>query len=70
VAAVSRRSRPLPCLVFGSAEGAAASIGVGRFFFYEYVLPGLRVVHLGRKTIIPLKEVERWFDENAVDPLG
>jgi hypothetical protein len=55
---------------FRLGGGSAASIGVGRSFFYEHVLPELRVVHLGRKTIIPVKELERWLDKNAVDLLG
>jgi hypothetical protein len=59
-----------PRLAFGSPGEAAASIGVSRSFFYEEILPELRVVRRGRKTIIPHKELERWFDRNAARILG
>jgi excisionase family DNA binding protein len=60
----------VPWLAFGSADEAAASIGVGRTFFYEQVLPELRVVRRGRKRLIPVKELERWLDRNAATVLG
>ena len=44
---------------------AAAAIGVGRSFFYEHVLPDLRVIRLGRKRLIPVRELEHWTDRNA-----
>jgi excisionase family DNA binding protein len=67
----SRQPRAsLPRLAFGSPEEAAASIGVGRTFFYEEIMPELRVVRRGRKRIIPFAELERWLDRNASAVLG
>jgi excisionase family DNA binding protein len=48
---------------------AAAAIGVGRSFFYEHVMPDLRVIRLGRKRLIPLRELEDWTDRNAARTL-
>jgi hypothetical protein len=30
----------------------------------------LRVVRLGRRRLVPVKELVRWLDENASRPLG
>ena len=50
-------------------DEAAAAIGVGRSFFYENVLPDLRVVRIGRKRLIPVRELEHWTDRNAARTL-
>ena len=44
---------------------AAAAIGVGRSFFYEQVMPELRVIRLGRKRLIPVRELEGWIERSA-----
>jgi excisionase family DNA binding protein len=44
---------------------AAAALGVGRTYFYAHVMPELRVIRLGRKTLIPVRELERWTDRAA-----
>jgi excisionase family DNA binding protein len=46
-------------------EEAAASIGCSRSFFYEHVLPDLRVVRVGRRRIIPRESIEQWLREEA-----
>jgi len=46
-------------------EEAAEAIGVGRSFFFAEVLHELRIVRRGRLRLIPVKDLERWFDENA-----
>jgi hypothetical protein len=46
-------------------DEAADAIGVSRSWFFEVVLPELRVVRRGRVRLIPMKELERWVDENA-----
>ncbi len=52
-------------------EEAAAAFGVSRTFFDERIAPELRFVRLasgtGQRTLrlYPLKEHERWADENA-----
>jgi excisionase family DNA binding protein len=46
-------------------DEAATSIGVGRSFFYEHILPDLRVIRLGRKRLIPMRELEAWTERAA-----
>ncbi len=50
-------------------EQAADSIGVGRTFFFEQVLPELRVVRRGRLRLIPVSELGRWLERNAARAL-
>lgn len=59
------RAREVPRLAFSKDE-AAASLGVSVDFLEEHVLPSLRVVYAGRRRLIPLRELERWLDEQAV----
>jgi excisionase family DNA binding protein len=49
---------------------AAQAIGVSRRYFYDHVLPELRVVRRGRKRIVPTNELERWLTENAHQVFG
>lgn len=62
VAAASPRMVPRLTL---SPEEAAQALGVSRRFFYDHVLPELRVVRRGRKVLIPLRELERWAEQSA-----
>jgi excisionase family DNA binding protein len=55
---------PTPRLALTPNE-AAASIGVGRSFFYEHILPDLRVIRIGRKRLIPVRELENWTERQA-----
>lgn len=48
-----------------SATAAARLLGVSRPFFYEHVLPELRVVRVGRRVLIPDVELDRWLDRHA-----
>jgi excisionase family DNA binding protein len=48
---------------------AAAAIGVGRTTFYEQVLPDLRVIRIGRKRLIPIRELEKWTERRAARTL-
>jgi excisionase family DNA binding protein len=43
---------------------AAYCVGVGRSFFYSQILPELRVVRRGRKTLVPIAELDRWLSRN------
>lgn len=49
---------------------AAEALGVSRDFFDQHILPELRVVRRGRRRLIPMRELERWLDEQAVRPLA
>lgn len=54
----------VPRLAF-TPEEAGEAIGVSRRFFYEHVLPQLRVTRVGRKRIISRRELDRWLEESA-----
>jgi hypothetical protein len=67
-------SRPdLPRFALTKAE-AAHALGVSVDHLERHVLPDLRVVRSGngqrRLVLIPVRELERWLDENAAYPLG
>lgn len=61
---MAARSRSVPRLAL-TPEEAAESIGAGRSFFYEHVLPELRIVRVGRKRLVPVVELERYLDREA-----
>jgi excisionase family DNA binding protein len=44
---------------------AAEVLGVSRDFFDEHVKHELRVIRRGRLVLVPVRELERWCDENA-----
>lgn len=48
-----------------SIDEAATALGVSRDFFDEHIRHELRVVRLGRRLLIPMKELERWLDTEA-----
>lgn len=48
-----------------SPAEAADVLGVSRDFFDEHVKGELRVVRRGRLVLVPVRELERWVDENA-----
>ena len=48
-----------------SVEQAAKTIGLARSTFYQSVLPHLRVVRVGRRVLIPRRELERWLEREA-----
>ena len=47
-------------------DEAADAIGIGRTMFYEEVLPQLRCVYLGRVRLVPVSELEKWLERQAV----
>lgn len=54
-----------PRLALRPAEAAEAT-GLGRSAFYANVLPELRVVYVGRARLIPVSELERWLEREAI----
>jgi hypothetical protein len=58
-------ARPTPRLALRPDE-AAEAIGLGRSAFYANVLPELRVVYVGRARLIPVRELERWLEKEAI----
>jgi hypothetical protein len=63
------RARSVPRLALTPVE-AAESIGVGRTFFDEQVMPELRVVRRGSKVLVPVPVLEAWLERNAARTLG
>jgi hypothetical protein len=48
-----------------SREQAAEMCDVSVDFFDEHIRPELKVVYLGRRVLIPVREIEKWIDRNA-----
>jgi hypothetical protein len=65
----SPRAREIPVLGLCQEE-AAQALGVSVTFFAEEIRPELRVVLRGRRRIYPVRELERWLEENAARALG
>jgi hypothetical protein len=55
---------PVPRLAL-SREEAAAALGMSLDSFERHVQPTLRLVRLGRMRLVPVREIERWLEENA-----
>jgi hypothetical protein len=62
---VSGNRRAVERLAYRPDE-AAEAVGLGRSAFYEQVLPQLRVVYVGRARLVPVSELERWLERQAV----
>lgn len=58
---------PVPRLTLTQRE-AAAAVGCSVAFFRAHVLPNIKVARVGRRTLIPVRELERWIDD-AAEPL-
>jgi len=65
---VSRSPERVPRLALGLDE-AAAAINLSRDGFERYVLAELRVVRVGRRIVVPIRELEKWIDRHANVPL-
>lgn len=59
------RTRVAPPRHGYSPAEAASSIGISRDLFDEHVLPELRVVRIGRRIVVPVRELERWLERSA-----
>jgi excisionase family DNA binding protein len=49
---------------------AARALGVSINSFERHVQPELRIVRRGKLRLIPVRELERWLEENAEWTLG
>lgn len=50
-------------------DEAAASLSMSRDTFDRHVRDELRFVRVGRKVLIPVKELDRWLDQNSTRTL-
>jgi hypothetical protein len=58
---------PVPRFALTRPE-AAASIGMSLDSFERYVQPHVMLVRRGKLRLVPVRELERWVNENA-EPL-
>lgn len=58
----------VPRLALSKSE-AAEALGVSVDFLEAHILHELRIVRRGRRRLIPVRELERWLDENAARTL-
>ncbi len=64
--------RPVLKLALSKQE-AAEALSVSEEFLDARVRPCIRIVRQGRRLLFPVRELERWLDENAsrvADDLG
>lgn len=52
-----------------SKTEAAEALGVSVDFLERHVMGELRVVRRGRRRLIPMRELERWLEQNAARAL-
>jgi hypothetical protein len=55
---------PIPRVTL-TREEAAAALGMSLYSFERHVQPRLRLLRLGRLRLVPVRELERWAEENA-----
>ena len=53
-----------------SKGDATDALGVSVDFLEEHVMHELRIVRRGRRRLIPVRELERWLEDNASRVLG
>jgi hypothetical protein len=63
------KTRIPPPRVTLSLNEAADALGLSTNEFTAKVLPRLRVVKVGRRRLVPVRELEQWADKNAARPL-
>jgi excisionase family DNA binding protein len=61
---VGEEKRNVPRLALSIGE-AAEALSVSRDFFDEHVRHELRLIRRGRKVLVPVRELERWLEQNA-----
>jgi hypothetical protein len=51
-------------------EEAALSLGMSLDSFEKYVQPTIRMIRRGKLRLVPMRELDRWLEENAELTLG
>ena len=52
-----------------SIEDAARVLSVSRDSFERHVMREIRVVRVGRRLLVPIRELEAWIDRSSAIPL-
>jgi hypothetical protein len=61
---------PIPRIALTRGE-AALSLGMGSVDSFErHVQPHVRMIRRGRLRLVPVRELERWCEDNAERVLG
>jgi hypothetical protein len=47
-------------------EQACEALGVSWPTWHEHIAPQIRMVYIGRRKLVPVRELERWLGESAV----
>lgn len=58
------RKREVPRIALTRPE-AAAALGMSLTSFERHVQPDLRVVRRGTMRLVPVRDLERWVEDNA-----
>ena len=58
------RLAPIPRLAL-TREEAAAALGMSLDSFERHVQPTIGLVRLGRMRLVPVREIDRWLNEQA-----
>jgi hypothetical protein len=58
-----------PRLALSKSE-AAASLSMSVDSFERYVQPDLKLIRQGRLVVVPVRELERWLEQNAEKTLA
>lgn len=64
---VQRASKPQPLAL--SIEDAARVLSVSRDSFERHVMKDLRLVRVGRRLLVPVRELDNWLEQHAAIPL-
>jgi excisionase family DNA binding protein len=52
-----------------SIEDAAQVLSISRDSFERHVMGHIRVLRVGRRLLVPVRELERWIDRSSSIPL-
>jgi excisionase family DNA binding protein len=52
-----------------SIADAARVLSVSRDTFERHVMPELRLVRVGRRLLVPMRELDDWLERNSAIPL-
>lgn len=67
---VHRRSSQVGLRLALTPDEAAVALSISRDTFDRYVRDELRLVRVGRKVLVPVRELERWLDNAATLTVG